>query len=298
MYSPGPDPQEKILANDSAENEQKKALTPGERLAAAQAAKAARKAAARGREAEELEEKALAQAAVARDWMQENLKPILIGAGTVVLLAALVLGWKGISQRRDTAAGSELAAVLDSIPEDSRSLAPLLDGFRSVSEAHPDTPAALWARLGEGKALYEQGDFASSRTAYEKALAGARTEDELVRWLAIEGIAYSYEAEQSYEKAIEELEGLRALGKEVSPIARYQQGRLLMTQGKSEEASERLEAALAELNDEETMVLPFTRQQVEARLAVMDRSDTRSNEFDAQQLEQLIQQQQALQPAR
>ncbi len=298
MYSPGPDLQEKTLANDSAENEQNKPLTPGERLAAAQAAKAARKAAARGRDAEELEEKALAQAAVARDWMQENLKPILLGAGVVVLLAALVLGWRGISHKQASAGGSELAAVLDGVPEDATSLAPFVDGFRSVSEAHPDTAAALWARVGEGKALYEQGDFASSRTAYEKALAAARTEDELLRWLAIEGIAYSYEAQQNYEKAIEELEGLRALGKEVSPVARYQQGRLLVAQGKDEEASERFTAALAELNEEDAISLPFTRQQLEARLAVMDRGEPRSEEFDAQQLERLIQQQQALQPAR
>ena len=107
--------QEKTLANDSAENEQNKPLTPGERLAAAQAAKAARKAAARGRDAEELEEKALAQAAVARDWMQENLKPILLGAGVVVLLAALVLGWRGISHKQASAGGSELAAVLEEL---------------------------------------------------------------------------------------------------------------------------------------------------------------------------------------
>ena len=61
------------MTNDAPENEKQAPMTAGERLAAQQAAKAARKAAQRGRDAQLVEEKAIAQAAVAKDWLQENL---------------------------------------------------------------------------------------------------------------------------------------------------------------------------------------------------------------------------------
>ena len=94
-------------------------MSAGQRLAAQQAAKAARKAAQKGRDAELVEEKAIAQAVVAKDWLQENLKPLGIMAAGVLLVAAVGIGWSTVTHRQNTSAGAELAAVLDDDADDA-----------------------------------------------------------------------------------------------------------------------------------------------------------------------------------
>lgn len=124
------------MANDSAENETKGPLTAGERLAAQQAAKSARKAAERGRDADLVEEKALAQAAVAKDWLQDNLKPLGLMAGGVLLVAAIGIGWSTFTRGQDAAGGAELAAVLDGVLNDLKQAdAPLLPYTQEQTEA-------------------------------------------------------------------------------------------------------------------------------------------------------------------
>jgi len=215
------------LANDPSENQKQAPLTPGQRLAAQQAAKSARKAAQKGRDAELVEEKALAQAAVAKDWLAENLKPLGLMAGGVLLVAAVGIGWSTYSRGQNAAAGEELAAVLEDRADDPAALA---TAYRAVADAHAKTPAAAWARIGEGKALYEQGEWEQARAAYRAALDAS--DDEAVRWLALEGISYSLEAEKSYDQALEQLEALRGLDPSIAPIAGYHQGRILAKQGK------------------------------------------------------------------
>ena len=90
--------------------------------------------------------------------------------------------------------------------------------------------------------------------------------------MALEGIAYTLEAEGSYAQAIEELDALAELDKSVAPIARYHQGRILAEEGKPDEAKVKLEAALSGLNQMSARLLEYTREQVEARLALIDPS--------------------------
>ncbi len=253
------------MANDSAEDEKQAPLTAGQRLAAQQAAKSARKAANRGRDAELVEEKALAQAAVAKDWLQENLKPLGLMAGGVLLVAAVGIGWSTFTRGQDAAAGAELAAVLESDTDDPAALA---NAYAAVADAHAKTPAAAWARIGEGRALYAQGQWEPSRVAYQAALDSS--DEEAVRWAALEGIAYSLEAEKSYEQAIEQLEALRELDSNIAPIAGYHQGRILVAEGKLEEAKTRFDGVLNELRQADAPLLPFTQEQTEARLALID----------------------------
>lgn len=271
------------MANDSAENEKGAPLTAGQRLAAARAAKSARKAAEKGRQAELVEDKAIAQAAIARDWLQENLKPLGLMAGGVLIVAALGIGWSSLSESKITAAGSELAAVLDADDE-----ATLATSYAAVAESHPKTLASAWARIGEGRALYGQGRYEQSRQAYQAALETA--EDEVVRWVALEGIAYALESEKSYDQAIEQLEALHGLGKNVAPIAGYHQARLLLAQGKLEEAKTKLEGVLHDLRQPDAPFLPFTRAQAEARLSLIDPSLAPAQD-DPRRLEEFIRQQ-------
>jgi predicted negative regulator of RcsB-dependent stress response len=253
------------LANDSAQNEKQAPMTAGQRLAAQQAAKSARKAADRGRDAALVEEKALAQAAVAKDWLQENLKPLGLMAGGVLLVAAVGIGWSTFQKRQSKAAGAELSAVLEVDPDDAASLA---TRYAAVADAHPDTAAAAWARIGQGRALYAQGQWSESRTAYEAALG--QSDDEAVQWAALEGVAYAYEAEQAYDEAIERLEALRGLSATIAPIAGYHQGRILADQGKLDEAKLKFEGVLNDLKQPDAPLLPYTQDQTEARIALID----------------------------
>lgn len=273
------------MANDSAENEKRETLTAGQRLAAQQAAKAARKAAQKGRDAELVEEKALAQAAVAKDWLQDNLKPLGLLAGGVLLVAAIGIGWSTFNRGQQRTAGDELAAVLDGAIENNAELA---TAFATVAEAHPKTPAAAWARVGEGRALYADGEWERARVAYQAALD--MSEDETVRWAALEGIAYAFEAEDSYERAIEELEALRELDRNVAPIAGYHQGRILAKQGKLEEAKTKFERVLNELKEADAPLLPYTQEQTEARLALIDPSVSAAGGMDPRQADEFIRQ--------
>ncbi len=273
------------MANDSAKDDKQAPMTPGQRLAAQQAAKAARKAAQKGRDAELVEEKALAQAAVAKDWLQENLRPLGLMAGGVLLVAAIGIGWSTYTRGQVVEAGAALAQVLDS---DSRDPAELATEYAAVAETHPKTPAAAWARIGEGKALFSEGNWADARAAYQAALE--TSEDEVIQWLALEGIAYSLEAETSYDRAIEQLEALRAVDPAVAPIAGYHQGRILQEQGKVDEAKTKLEGVLADLKDPEAPALPYTKEQTEARVALLDPSSAPADGMDPQRADEFIRQ--------
>ena len=291
MYSPDPIYSvfpaflEEALANDSAKNEKSAPMTAGQRLAAQQAAKAARKSAQRGRDAELVEEKALAQAAVAKDWLEENLKPLGIAAGVILLVAAVGIGWSSFSKNQNEAAGAELTSVLEGEAKDPEAQA---SAYAAVAERHPRTLAAAWARVSEGAALYEQGKWELARKAYEAALE--QTDDEGVRWAALEGMAYTLEEEHSYERAIERLEELRALDQTIAPIAGYQEGRILLAQGKLEEARIKFEAVLNDLKSPEAPLLPYTREQTEARLALIDPSGAPAAGTDPRRAEEFMRQ--------
>jgi len=273
------------LANDSAENEKQAPLTAGQRLAAQQAAKSARKAAERGRDADLVEEKAIAQAVVAKDWLQDNLKPLGLMAGGVLLVAAIGIGWSTFTRSQDAAAGAELAAVLEGDTDDPATLA---NTYAGVASAHAKTPAAAWARIGEGRALYAQGQWEQSRAAYQAALDGS--DEEAVRWAALEGIAYSLEAEKSYDQAIEQLEALRELDRNIAPIAGYHQGRILVAEGKLDEAKARFDGVLNDLRQADAPVLPYTQEQTEARLALIDPTLAPADGVDPRTAQELIRQ--------
>ena len=273
------------MANDSAENEKQAPLSAGQRLAAQQAAKSARKAAERGRDAELVEEKALAQAAVAKDWLQDNLKPLGLMAGGVLLVAAVGIGWSTFTRGQDAAAGAELAAVLEGDTDDPATLA---NAYAAVADAHAKTPAAAWARIGEGRALYVQGQWEPSRVAYQAALDSS--DEEAVRWAALEGIAYSLEAEKSYEQAIEQLEALRELDSNIAPIAGFHQGRLLIAEGKLEEAKIKFDGVLNELRQADAPQLPYTQEQAEARIALIDPSLAPADSVDPRRANEVIRQ--------
>ena len=271
------------MANDSAEDKKQAPLTAGQRLAAQQAAKSARKAAERGRDADLVEEKAIAQAVVAKDWLQDNLKPLGLMAGGVLLVAAIGIGWSTFTRGQDAEAGAELAAILEGDTDD---VAALANAYAAVADGHAKTPAAAWARIGEGRALYDQRQWEQSRAAYQAALDSS--DGEGVRWAALEGIAYSLEAEKSYEQAIEQLEAMRELDSNIAPIAGYHQGRILFAEGKLDEAKTKFDGALDALKQADAPLLPYTQEQTEARLALIDPSLAPATDDDPRKTEEFV----------
>ena len=75
--------------------------------------------------------------------------------------------------------------------------------YAEVADLHPDTPAAAWARVGEGRALYAQGEFAKSIVAYEAALEAS--EDESLQWAALEGLAAIDDVNQRLRESLDAL---------------------------------------------------------------------------------------------
>ena len=271
------------MANDSAEDKKQAPLTAGQRLAAQQAAKSARKAAERGRDADLVEERAIAQAVVAKDWLQDNLKPLGLMAGGVLLVAAIGIGWSTFTRGQDAEAGAELAAILEGDTDDVTALA---NAYAAVADGHAKTPAAAWARIGEGRALYDQRQWEQSRAAYQAALDSS--DGEGVRWAALEGIAYSLEAEKSYEQAIEQLEAMRELDSNIAPIAGYHQGRILFAEGKLDEAKTKFDGVLDALKQADAPLLPYTQEQAEARLALIDPSLAPATDDDSRKTEEFV----------
>ena len=279
------------MANDSAENEKQAPQTAGQRLAASRAAKSARKAAEKGRQAELMEDKALAQAAVAKDWLADNIKTLGLAAAGVLVVATIGIVWSSISTKKNVEAGGALAGVLTSnIYEDDE----LASAFGKVVTEHEGTVAATWALIGEGRALYGASKHAQALEAYQAALDS--TDDETMQWVALEGMAYTLEAQSSYDDAIAQLDALGRLNSEIEPIADYHQARILMAQGKNDEAKSRLQRVLAALRRPGAVALPFTQAQAEARLTMLDPSlaprtgpDMRAIE---DQLNQMMRQQQ------
>jgi len=268
-------------------------MSAGQRLAAQQAAKAAKKAAKKGRDAELVEEKALEQAAAAKDWLQDNLKPLGLMAGGVLVVAAIGIGWSTFQEGQAVDAGSALGAAMESVSDDPAAAAV---AYAEVAEMHAGTPAAAWARVGEGRALFATGEYAKSVAAYEAALE--QSDDESLQWAALEGLAYALEADSSYDAALARLEALRELGASYAPIAGYHRGRILMAQGKLDEAKTTFDGVLADLKDSGAPSLPFTQEQTEARLAVLDPTlaadagqDPRSTDELMRRMNELLQRQ-------
>ncbi|MGB5548091.1 MAG: tetratricopeptide repeat protein, partial [Polyangiales bacterium] len=127
-----------------------------------------------------------------------------------------------------------------------------------------------------------------ARAAYQAALDAS--DDEPVRWAALEGISYSLEAQKSYDQALEQLEALRELDRSIAPIAGYHQGRILAAQGKLEEAKTKFDWVLNELKEADAPLLPYTQEQTEARLAVIDPNLAPAAGADPRQAEELIRQ--------
>lgn len=305
--------------------------TPGARLAAQKAAKAARKASKRGHDGEMVEEKALEKAALATAWYSGHRNAIWIGLLAVSAVVAGIVFWNhqtttavrvggtGLWEGVETAmaqirpAGTSTADVegqsFDSIEARAKRAT---EQFRAAAGAAKSPEGAAVAELGVASALLDSGDFAGARSAFEKAKSQAG-ENALVRVRAIEGIAFSYEGEKAWDKADAQYTELRTVDfPRAAELADYHHARVLLAKGERDKAKDALkklvDALAAEQQksaDERGPDATFVKNQAEARLAEIDPSLVkRSGSFGGgggisqEELQRLLEQMQAQQGLR
>ncbi len=268
--------------------------TAGQRLAAAKAAKAARKAAKRGRQAEVVETKALKRAEVAGEWARSNRRTLIVA---MVVIGAVVAGATGWSIHQEEKAQEASAVLWDAVETARAQILPEGEGadpdadrptyptgearaeraaerYAKVVEQYPDTAAATWARLGQGNALFDLGKHEEAREAYEKALAEGG-DDPIVAWRALEGIAFTYEANEQWDEAIERFGELGELeGQRWTDIADYHRARMHLAKGDEARAKETLRGLVERLRGEreDEPDLEYVLFQAELRLSALDSS--------------------------
>jgi tetratricopeptide (TPR) repeat protein len=291
--------------------------TAGARLAAAKAAKAARKAAERAKEREavaaaqevdpleQIQESAFGQSMQsAGEWASANRYVVAAAIGTLALCFAVFLGYRSYtgSQAAGAAAllehatrmaevgvvpGDDEASEVDedgvpsSFPTEQARATAALDAYRAVLDQYPSSEAAVWARLGVGRARFALGELEEARTAYELALEEGG-DDPQVAWMALEGIAFTYEATESWTDATNRLDELGRLGEgRYAPVARYHTARLQLAEGNEDAAIETLDELVSDLRqaeaDEEAQEFPFVLAQAELRLRALDPSRAPAN---------------------
>ncbi len=283
--------------------------TAGQRLAAAKAAKAAKKAAARGKQAEILEDKATERATVAATWFERNQAKLRNGLLAAMLVLVAIIGWNVWSSQQNAEASRLLWEATETLsapivqadePQDEEdaddeqyeSLAARADAALEKLDAmlanHGGSRLAPFALLLRGKALYQKGEYEAAREAYTKALAEG---DEAVRPRALEGVAFTFEAEESWDEAMARYEELKEIdGLEL--LADYHIARVHLARGQEVEAKEKLRAILDVFREEDAPNLPYVRDQAELRLMAIDSSLVQRDATpDADALRRMIQEQ-------
>lgn len=276
-----------------------KAPSPGARLAAQRAAKAAAKAAKRGKtKADEVEEQVEARAATMATWLEENRKVAYGVLAVVLVLIAGYIGWSMFGSRSAEQAAVALGEALDvanaeirpadaPAPEDDISgretfvttnarATKALELFRKVTSRHSGTDAAVWARLGEARALLDLGKPAEARAAYEKAIREG-SGDTAVAARAYEGLAFTFESQNQPDQAIAKFNELSRAGEGAyKDLADYHLARMYLRTHADARAKTLLEELVRRLRARDESqpgeVSPYVLGQAELRLAELGSS--------------------------
>lgn len=293
-------------------------ISAGQRLAAAKAAKAAKKIAQRGKEAEVVEEQAVETATVASTWLDRNRNKLLGAFAAVLLLGGAFFGIRAMQQKSAAEASQllwEATEILNAsiqAPGDEDTAEDTVDAETDEDEvtyetiaaradaalaklnelfaSHGDSPAAAWGRLEEGRARYQKGEHAEARTAFEAALAQG---GEALAPRALEGIAFTYEAEENWAEAIARFEQLREEGGALQILADYHLARIHLAKNEEDPAKTKLQAVLEALREEDAPELAYVRDQAELRLMAIDSSLVQrdaAGQMDPAEMQRLIEQ--------
>lgn len=144
--------------------------------------------------------------------------------------------------------------------------------FERVVEEHGGTAAGQAGLLSLGSALFTQGEHAKAREAFQGFLDRPAGLEPLVP-IALEGLGYCLEAEESYDGALERFRDLEKVDNgRYRDLAQYHQGRMLEKLSKNSDAADQYRAVVrrAEQATDDAETNLFVRDRAESRLAVLD----------------------------
>jgi hypothetical protein len=233
------------------------------RLAARRAAKAATKASKRGT-APVVPTKVTQGVTAAKSWFDTHQRTMLYAAlGAVALVVAWVLVGSQFGKRSRDAAdllgvglttanapiiapGSEPVgdAPEESYPTAQARAEKTRGAFETATKRFPDAPAAAWAMLGQANALNELGKASEAQAIYARVLE-QKDLAPFVRWRALEGIAYAFEAQKKYDEALKRFAEIGELENGTyKVVADYQQARMQIALGQKQKAADLLQALI------------------------------------------------------
>jgi tetratricopeptide (TPR) repeat protein len=233
--------------------------TAASRLAAKRAAKAAAKAAQRA--TNPVPREVAQSVTAARSFYETHGRTMWLA---IAVAAVAGLAWIGISRYLDkqgaeasellhagvTAANGPIVAEGEEAPEDApesfSSTKARAEKARAEYEktvkSFSGSNAAVWAYLGQAQALEQLGKHGEAQQLYQKALAGD-DQGGVLQLLALQGIAFSLEAEKKYADAASRFAQISALGDGAyKPVGEYHRARMLLAQNKPKDAASVLEA--------------------------------------------------------
>jgi hypothetical protein len=192
---------------------------------------------------------------------QRNARTLWAVIGGILLLAGGAIAVQHFMSIKDHDAGNSLAQAVEaarapivkegeepSEEDDDAETYPTaearankaLEAYRKTAKTHAGTPAARWARLGEGTALAELGKQAEAEKVFS---ALTKDEEGFIAARATEGVAFALEAQGKHAEAAAQYEALAKLQNGVfKPVADYNRARALIAQGKERDAAGVLEA--------------------------------------------------------
>lgn len=216
----------------------------------------------------------------ASSWVDRNQRKLWGGLIVALLVGAAVVMVTSMQEdagreATNALAGGSKAATAPVVPEtdletdtsqaDEQLTFPSLSArakevkaeFDKAAEQHPDTDAAIWAKLGAANAQLELGEHEAAQKAYKALLGsgdGPTLGDEMaqdtVRLRALEGLGFSLEGQRKYQEAVEAFEriGKLADGAYAAPAGLHV-ARMYSAMDQTDKAIERLKSVLTTLEE-------------------------------------------------
>jgi len=240
----------------------------GARLAARKAAKAARKAAERGK-TDVVTDAVQEQAVSASHWLSDHGRTISLALGIATIAGVGSIAYRyvteGTAATAAAALGTGVKAALaavgsaEELPGDSSDdeiyatvdarANKALASYREVASKHNGTEAALWAHLGEGSELLTLGKPDDAARAF--GAVAAATDDDFLRYRALEGHGFALEAQNKLDDATQKFAEIAKLAAGAyKPASDYHLARLLAVRGDTKGAKDLLSKLVDSLGEQ------------------------------------------------
>lgn len=185
-------------------------------------------------------------------FLEKHLKQIAFGAGVVVIILLVFLGFRWWDREKEAKATEKFNSAIELLQKASSSnkegdpaeLKNALGLFDEVIRQFAGTSSGKIAFLHKGNLHLKLGESDEAIKAYETLLARSGIE-RVYHSFATEGLGYAYEGKKEYEKALEGFKKVLEKGEAFqSADAHLSIGRLCEKLGKNGEALENYRAYL------------------------------------------------------